>query len=603
MAGLPGAGLLLIDFLRFARGRSALAPALIVAGAFLETIGIVMLVPVVALILGVAGNTDAMTMVDPVFTRLGLETTAAQIGAVLAVFATVLGLRFGVLLFRDDMLARLQHAFVADLRARAFRHLARAPWAEVSGLRHGQVGHALTRDVDRVSSVVGMAIHGGVAVVMLAVQFSIALALAPVVTLMVAVLGLGLFRSLRWLRNRAEGRGQGLTDDDLALFETVSGFLRGLKPAKAHGLENAYVSAVEGAARRLAEQNRAFARDQALARVVLQTASGGIAILAVLLGLFVLDTAPEKLIVALLILIRLHSPLTAIQGSIQGGRHAVVAYRTARAIAGPPGGAVDHGAADPAMPLGAAPEISLEAVSCRGDEGSEPGGKADASRPILDNISARIPAGMVTALVGESGAGKSTFCDMAVGLLAPDSGEVRVDGVPLDPDLARRLRASVAYVGQEPFLIEDTLRQNLCWGCGPLSDAELWAALETVGADRMVRGLDGGLDGSVRVEGTRFSGGERQRFRLARALLRKPKFLILDEATNALDLEAEADVLRAVLGARNGATVLIVSHRMATLGLVDHLIFLERGRLVEAGPIAELSQNLLSRLPGLPGRT
>ena len=602
MAGLPGAGLLLADFLRFARGRSALALGLIVAGAFLETMGIVMLVPVVALILGVAGNADAMALVEPAFSRLGLETVAAQISAVLAAFAAILGLRFAVLLFRDDMLARLQHAFVADLRARAFRHLAQAPWAEVAGLRHGQVGHALTRDVDRVSSVVGMAIHGGVAVVMLAVQFSIALALAPVVTLVVAFLGLGLFRSLRWLRDRAEGRGQGLTDDDLALFETVSGFLRGLKPAKAHGLEDAYVSAVEDAARRLAEQNRAFARDQALARLVLQTAAGGIAILAVLLGLFVLDTAPEKLIVALVILVRLYAPLTAIQGSIQGGRHAVVAYRTARAMAGPPTRPVHRGASSQVKPLDAAPEITFNAVSCQGEKGGEQGGEDGASRPILDNITARIPAGEITALVGDSGAGKSTLCDMAVGLLTPDSGEVRLDGALLDPDLARRLRASVAYVGQEPFLIENTLRQNLCWGCGPVSDAELWATLKTVGADGLARGLDGGLDGSIRAEGARFSGGERQRLRLARALLRKPKFLILDEATNALDLEAEADVLRAVLEARSGATVLIVSHRQGTLGLADHLILLAQGLLVETGPIAELPQKPASRFPDLPER-
>jgi ATP-binding cassette subfamily C protein len=589
MPGVPGVGLLFADFMRFARARSGLALALIIAGAFLETMGIVMLVPVVALILGVAGNADAMSLVEPVFTRLGLETTAAKIGTVLAAFAVILGLRFLVLLFRDDVLARLQNEVVADLRSRAFRHLAQAPWAEVVGLRHGQVGHALTRDVDRVSAVVGMAIHGGVAAVMLLVQFAIALSLTPLVTLVVAILGLGLFRSLRWLRDRAAERGQGLSDDDLALFETVSGFLRGLKPAKAHGLENAYVSAVEDAAGRLAEQNRAFSRDQTLARLVLQTAAGGIAILAVLLGLFVLDTAPEKLIVALLILVRLYSPLTAIQSAIQGGRHAVVAYRTARAIAGPPARTIAPIAVDQAAPLDAAPEISFNAVSHRGEEG--------ASRPILESISARIPAGKVTALIGESGAGKSTLCDMAVGLVAPDSGEVRIDAKLLDHENARRLRASVAYVGQEPFLIEETLRQNICWGCGPLSDSELWAALTIVGADALVRNLVGELDGSIRAEGARFSGGERQRLRLARALLRKPKFLILDEATNALDQEAEADVLQAVLGARNGATVLIVSHRMAPLGLVDHLIILECGQLVETGPAAKSSRDSAGRSP------
>jgi len=584
MAKLSGSGLLLADFLGFARGRSALVLLLIVAGALLEAVGIVMLVPIVALILDLTAHSGVAAFLNPAFDLFGLETVAGRIGLVLTGFAAVLGLRFAVLLFRDDMLTRLQQDFVADLRSRAFRYIAQAPWAEVAGLRRGPIGHALTRDVDRVAAVIGMAIHGGVAAVMLAVQFALALALAPVVTLVVAALGFGLFRSLRGLRNRAEGRGQGLTDDDFALFETVSGFLRGLKPAKAHGLENAYVASVEAAATRLAEQTRAFARDQALARLTLQTASGGIAILAVLLGVFVLDMGSENLIVALIILARLYAPLTAIQGSMQGARHAIAAYRAARSIAGPVARSGAQVGAVAAAPLDAAPEIAFEAVTCRGE--------GDGSRPILDHVSARIPSGKVTALIGESGAGKSTLCDLAVGLLAPDSGTVRLDGALLDDELARRLRASVAYVGQEPFLIEDSLRQNLCWGCGPLGEAELWEVLETVGAAGLARDLEGGLDGSIRSEGMRFSGGERQRLRLARALLRRPHFLVLDEATNALDIEAEADVLQRVLSARGGATVLIVSHRSESLRLADHLIALQRGRLAETEGAAVLARTL-----------
>lgn len=586
MARLSGAGLLLADFLAFARGRSAMVLILIVAGALLETVGVVMLVPMVALVLDLADMSGSANILDPVFQSLELDTLTARMEFVLVTFAAVLGLRFVVLLHRDDMLTRLQQNFVADLRSRAFRHIAHSPWAEVSGLRHGPVGHALTRDVDRVSAVTGMAIHGGVAAVMLAVQFVLALALAPIVTLAVAVLGFGLFRSLRWLRDRAEGRGCGLTGDDLALFESVSGFLRGLKPAKAHGLENEYVAAVEDAAARLAEQSRAFALDQTLARLILQTAAGGIAIMAILLGVFVLDTASESLIVALIILARLYSPLTAIQSSIQGARHAVTAYGAARSIAGSFAEPCEDGSNSSADPLESAPEISFDAVSCWGEIGG--------SRKILDAVSALIPAGQVTALIGESGAGKSTLCDLAVGLLMPDSGTVQLDGVPLHDDLARRLRASIAYVGQEPFLIDDTLRQNLCWGCGPLNDTELWAVLEIVGATTLVRHVHGGLDGSIRTEGTRFSGGERQRLRLARALLRKPKFLILDEATNALDLEAEAEVLRAVLAARDGATTLIVSHRHECLRLADHMIALKCGRVVDEDLTAALATVLSS---------
>ena len=199
-------------------------------------------------------------------------------------------------------------------------------------------------------------------------------------------------------------------------------------------------------------------------------------------------------------------------------------------------------------------------------------------------------------MAGDSGAGKSTLCDLAIGLIDPDSGDIFIDGTTLDRSHARRLRASVAYVGQEPFLLEDSLRHSLCWGCGTCSEAEIWAALETVGAADIARALEGGLDGSIRSEGMRFSGGERQRLRLARALLRRPRFLVLDEATNALDIDAEAKVLEAVFRARDGATVLMVSHRPATLRFADHAILLDDGRVVETGPLSELAAVPASRV-------
>jgi ATP-binding cassette subfamily C protein len=612
MGGMSGAKLLIADFVAFSRRRSAMAAALIFAGAMLEGIGVVMLVPIVSLILdvgGVGGGAGDDSLVGPAFSALGLETEATRIGAVLTAFAVVLGLRFGVLLFRDDLLYRLQLDFVVDLRVRAFRQLSRMPWAEVAQMRQGKVGHALIRDIDRAEQGAGVLVHGTIAVVMLVVQLTLALALAPVVTMIVALLGLGLFRALRWLRDRAERHGRNLTDEDLALFQTVSDFLRGLKPAKAHGLESAYVAAFGQAAARVARNHRISALDFSKGRLILQSASGGIAILAILLGVFILDTKPESLIVTLIILARLYSPLQTIQNAIQSIRHAAPGYQAARAIAGPVTKYATIPDIAPSDPLNASPEILLEAVSWRGADTGNSGGDyvhgGDAGAPpVIDLISARIPAGQVTALIGESGAGKSTLCDLAVGLLAPTSGEVRLDapplkGVPLEGALAGRLRASLAYVGQEPFLFDDSLRNNLCWGCGPVSDKEIWQALETVGANDLAHALDGGLEGPIRTEGMRFSGGERQRLRLARALLRRPRLLVLDEATNALDIETEARVLQAVLAARDGATVLMVSHRPGNLSLADHVILLEAGRLAETGPVAELACDPATRIHAL----
>jgi ATP-binding cassette subfamily C protein len=292
-----------------------------------------------------------------------METVAERFSIVLAAFGLLLLLRFVVLLYRDDKLIRLQEDFVADLRARAFRQIARAPWAEVAKMQRGPVGHALTRDVDRATQGAALVVYGGIAVVMLVVQLALALALAPAVTLIVALLGLGLFRALRWLRIRSERQGVELTNDDLALYQTVEGFLRGLKPAKAHGLEGAYVAAIDHSALQVAEQRRAFSFDYTLAQLLMQTASGVIAILAILLGLFVFDTRPESLIVTLIILARLYAPLQAIQNSIQGIRHAAPGYRATREIAGPVEVSAHPSDAVLSEPLETAPEISLAAAS------------------------------------------------------------------------------------------------------------------------------------------------------------------------------------------------------------------------------------------------
>lgn len=592
MAGPPGVRLLISDFLAFSRRRSATAIALIAAGAVLEGAGVMMLVPIASLIIN---GGDTGELVAPLFAVLGLATVPGRIGGVLAVFGLVLALRFFVLLWRDDLLTRLHLDFVADLRIRAFGRLARTPWAELAELQQGPVGHALARDVERASYGATLFVHGGIAMMMLLIQSALAFALAPAVTLIVVLLGLGLFRALRWLRDRAEHQGHKLTSEDLTLFQSVGAFLRGLKPAKAHGIEGTYVAIFERAAASLAEVQRASALDFSIGRLILQTASGAIAILAILIGLFVLATPPESLIVTLIILVRLYGPLQTVQNTFQAIRHAAPGYRATREIAGP---AKDFAApfdAAPSEPLEVPPGVSLDTVCWHG--------AAPEVRPVLDGVSAEIPAGRITALIGESGAGKSTLCDLAVGLLTPSSGEVRLDGVSLDAALTRRLRASVAYVGQESFLFEDSLRNNLCWGCaaadGPISDAAIWRALETVGAAGCVRALEGGLDGRIRAEGMRFSGGERQRLRLARALLRRPRLLVLDEATNALDLDAESRVLQALFAARDGATVLMVSHRPGNLRLADHVILLDSGRIAETGSAALLLRDPASRVAAL----
>jgi ATP-binding cassette subfamily C protein len=221
----------------------------------------------------------------------------------------------------------------------------------------------------------------------------------------------------------------------------------------------------------------------------------------------------------------------------------------------------------------------------RGDDRGEPD-------YVLRGIDLDIEAGRLTALVGPSGAGKSTIADLANGLLLPMRGELLLDGVPLGAAQMQQWRRQIGYVGQDTVLFHKSVRENLLWARPDASEAELREALRAASAG-FVYDLPGGLESIAGDRGILLSSGQRQRISLARALLRKPTLLILDEATNALDVENEARVLDALREAvqerKGGLTVLMIAHRASAIRRADRIIELTDGRVERTGTWDELN--------------
>jgi ATP-binding cassette subfamily C protein len=201
-------------------------------------------------------------------------------------------------------------------------------------------------------------------------------------------------------------------------------------------------------------------------------------------------------------------------------------------------------------------------------------------------ISLTLQSGEIVGITGPSGAGKTTFADLLVGLFPPQQGQIVVASTLLEGAVLTAWRDHISYVSQDPFLFHDTVRRNLSWSNPQSSEDEIWAALALAGADSLIRGMELGLETVVGERGTLLSGGERQRVALARAILRKPRLLVLDEATGAIDVAGERKFLENLRRLWPRPTIVIVAHRVESLALCERVFRFEAGRCVEE-PVAE----------------
>ncbi|MEO6701866.1 MAG: ABC transporter ATP-binding protein [Jatrophihabitantaceae bacterium] len=244
------------------------------------------------------------------------------------------------------------------------------------------------------------------------------------------------------------------------------------------------------------------------------------------------------------------------------------------------------------------PEPTRGELALTGVEFSyEPG--AERSRVVLHELDLTIEAGQTVALVGATGAGKTTIAKLISRFYDPTRGEVRLDGIAL-PQLAdRELRTAVVMITQDGFLFSGSVADNIAFGRPGVSRADIEQAARAVGADEFIGRLPEGYDTDVRKRGGRLSAGQRQLVAFARAFLADPAVLILDEATSSLDIPTERAVQRALRTVLRGRTALIIAHRLSTVEIADRVLVLDAGRVVEDGPPDVLTSSVDGRFAAL----
>ncbi len=540
--------------------------ALMVVGSVTEGIGIVLLVPLLALLDRTASENPMVQALVWGLERVGIGQT---VGGLLAAFVVLMVLR-GVIQFAKEVAsARLQNEIVDDLRGQCLKALLAANWRWISTRKSSDHANLVLTEVSRV----GIALNNGLGLLatllaMLALVASAMLLSAPM-TLLILMTGIIVFAMMSRLRGQAYSLGGRHGRANRALFQTLQESLAGIKLSKILGNEARHLGMLNRTIAQVRQEQLLFQRNSSLSRALFQAFAAAMLSAYVYFGVTRLHIALPELLTLVFIFSRLVPLFMTAQQQMHQWLNALPAIQEAELFLQDALSAREmrHVGTDLHVnwPIQSKLELSNVVVSY-----------ADRTTPALAAVTAVFPAQSITAVMGPSGAGKSTLADVVMGLIVPDAGSLLVDGEVVTDQTRTRWMRSVAYVPQDSFLFHDSIRNNLLWAQPTATQDELLAALHAAAAE-FVFDHPEGLDAIVGDGGIRFSGGERQRLALARALLQRPSLLIMDEATSALDPANEAKVYEAIGRLAGKMTIILISHSPETARYADRVLVLQQG--------------------------
>jgi ATP-binding cassette subfamily C protein len=549
------------------------AVGMIIVCSLTEGVSIAFLIPVLqAAGLDLENQTATESIAKAV--TLGFAVFGAQptLPLLLMIFISIVGARSLLSRAQSVAIFAVEQHFVLALRQRLHQAITNADWLFLCRSRSTDFTHALTEEAARLGGATFVLLTLAADLTVSAVFVVLAFALSGIITVLVLGAGALLLVAHHQMVHKIHSAGNELSAALKAFYAATIDQMESLKAAKASSAQERSIVLFTGAAMRLSAAYTAISRHQAATGSWFEIGSTVALCLMLYIAVAMIRLPASAILTLLLIFWRLMPRLTSAHQHLRSFASVLPAFGTVidmtkrcEEVAEPP---------QPTGPLLALTHtLRFEGV-CFSYRAGGTG---------VRDIDLVIEQGTIVALVGPSGVGKSTILDLAMGLLSPHSGRIVIDGVPLTLGNARGWRHQLGYVGPETTLFHLSVRNNLLWAQPKATDGEIFEALRLAAAEALVLSLPEGLDTLIGDRGVLLSQGECQRLALARALLRRPRLLILDEATNNLDVETEILVMQALRRDRAEMTVLLTAHRLATLRWADVIHVLEDGRLVESG--------------------